>query len=293
MDKPPLMLLPLETSLRLGKPLFFITDELKDHVSLELEAASLKLSEAEYLNAVIVNLFVVFLLFFGLLFTLNFTVQKNPVVKSIGTALLYTMVIELLVGLSLIRYPTIMSGKKAEQIDKNLVFALKDMLLQVSSGVSLYRAMVGVSKADYGLISQEFKQIVKKVNAGKSMEDALQELAISTKSEYLKRTSWQLVNTIKSGSSLKRVLRSIVDDLTLEQHSKIRDYAHELNLWSLIYMLFAVAVPTIGAVMLVLLSSFAGMGVGPGFFIAFVVICFFIQVVLIGFIKARRPVVNF
>ena len=64
-------------------------------------------------------------------------------------------------------------------------------------------------------------------------------------------------------------------------------------MWSLIYMLFAVAIPTIGSVMLVILSSFAGMGLGKPFFIVFICICFFIQFVLVGFIKTRRPVVQF
>tara|TARA_Y100000310_G_scaffold343799_1_gene453092 strand:- start:4018 stop:4275 length:258 start_codon:yes stop_codon:yes gene_type:complete len=84
----------------------------------------------------------------------------------------------------------------------------------------------------------------------------------------------------------------LIDDLTLDQRNRIKKYAAELNLWSLLYLLFAVAVPTIGATMLVILSSFAGFGVTQGFFIIFISICFIIQLILIGFVKTRRPVAN-
>ena len=44
--------------------------------------------------------------------------------------------------------------------------------------------------------------------------------------------------------------------------------------------------------MMVILSSFAGFGITKGFFIVFIIICFIIQIILIGFIKTRRPVAN-
>ena len=183
--------------------------------------------------------------------------------------------------------------KKAEDIDKNLVFAVRDLQLQVSSGVPLYNGLANISDAGYGAVSKEFKRITQTVKTGTPIHVALENMALSTKSEYLKRTIWQLINSIKSGSSLKSALKLIVKDLSADQKSKIKDYAHELNLWNLIYMLFAVAVPTIGAVMLIILSSFAGLGIGKVSFVAFIVTCFIVQYIIIGFIRARRPVVQF
>ncbi|MBW2971008.1 type II secretion system F family protein [Candidatus Woesearchaeota archaeon] len=295
-QKPALMVLPLGMAQKLAKPLRGLSYRLKgrfktmDH---DLKAAELEMDTVQYLSITIVNVIFTFLLFFGLLFVLNFTVQGNPALEALKKTLMYSGIIVLLIGYSLLNYPKIMAGKIAEQIDKNLVFAIKDLLMQVSSGVSLFNGMINVSMSDYGQVSKEFGKIVQLVNSGVPMDKALEVVAVRTKSDYLKRVVWQLINTLKAGSSLKAALRTIVKDLTIEQRSKIKDYASELNLWSLIYMLFAVAVPTIGAVMLVILSSFAGMGIGKGFFIAFICICFAIQYVMIGFIKARRPVVNF
>jgi len=77
------------------------------------------------------------------------------------------------------------------------------------------------------------------------------------------------------------------------QKGKIMNYARELNLWSLIYMMFAVAIPTIGSTMMVILSTFAGFGVSKQMFVSFIALCFAIQFIMVNFVKARRPVVQF
>jgi flagellar protein FlaJ len=192
----------------------------------------------------------------------------------------------------LARYPRVLAGKKAEQLDKNLIFALKDLSLQVSSGVSLYNALVNVSNSGYGLVSREFGKAAKSVYAGVPMNTALENMAIESKSEYLRKTIWQLVNTLKAGASLKGALQSIIRDLTSDQRAKISSYAKELGLWSLVYMLFAVAIPTIGATMMIVLSSFAGIGITKGIFILFLAITLVVQYILIGLIRTRRPMVH-
>ena len=295
-QKPPLMILPLNIGIKLSKPFRGIGHLLAkkfSNIKNDLQASDLEMEDFEYLSVALINIIFMILLFFGLLFVLSYRVQLKPLEESLKSSLLYSFGIGALISFALIRYPKISAGKKAEQIDKNLVYALKDLALQISSDVSLYNGLVNVSKAGYGQVSTEFGKIAQAINTGTPMDKALERMAVNTESEYLKRTTWQLVNTLKAGASLKGALRAIVSDLTIEQRSKIRDYAHELNLWSLIYMLFAVAVPTIGAVMLVILSSFGGMGVSQNMFLVFIGICFFIQYVLIGFIKARRPIVQF
>ena len=154
------------------------------------------------------------------------------------------------------------------------------------------RISSNVSKAGYGEASKEFEQLAQFINTGMSVDKALERLALHTKSDFLKRTAWQLNNAIIAGASLQGALQALVDDLTLDQKDKIRNYSQELNLWILLYMLFAVAVPTIGATMLVILSSFAGFGIEQNMFVAFIIICLIIQGMLIGFVKTRRPVVT-
>jgi flagellar protein FlaJ len=295
-NKPPLMMVPLDLAKKLAFPFLGVSFRLKrffPELKQELNAAEIKMEDYEYLAISIVNILFYYFLFFGLLFVLSYQIQLKPLLDALKQTFLYCLGIGLLISFALVRYPSIMAGKRAEQINKNLIFALRDVLMQISSGISLYNSFVNVSKAGYGLVSEEFEKVAKAINTGTPVDEALKIMAVSTKSDYLKRITWQIISTIKAGSSLKGALRAVVKELTREQKSMIRDYAHELNLWSLIYMLFAVAVPTIGAVMLVILSSFAGMGINNNLFIGFIVLCFLVQYVLIGFIKARRPVVQF
>lgn len=258
----------------------------------DLRKTGIELTASRYLNVAIVNAGVWFLLFALLFFGLLFVVQEEPLQGAILRSLLYGLGLGFLMVIVFIRYPRILAGKKAEEIDTYLVFALKEMLLQVNSGVSLYSAIVNVGRQNYGSVSEEFAQVGRDVNAGVSMRDALERLAGRTESQVLRRTVWQLINALQSGSSIDTMLHSMIEDATMDKRTRIRDFSHELNLWGLLYMTFAVAVPAIGLMMMIILSTFGGAGVTKGGFIAFVAIGFFAQIGLIGFIKSRRPVVS-
>jgi len=294
-EKVPFMLLPTGITKALAK-LFVGTGEhlkkLFPNVEESLKEINLDFYPSEYMAAVVVNAGFIGGLMFGLIFFLMY-MQQKPINQAIGLAFAVGFGLFFLFFMILVKYPSILSGKRAEMIDRTLIFALKDMLLQVGSGVALYNSLVNVAEANYGEVSLEFHKIIKDINGGMPMIKALEKAAIGTKSEYFKRTVWQLVNGIKAGSNLKGILKTIIRDLTSEQRTKIRNYARELNLWSLLYMLFAVAVPSIGTTLLVILTSFAGFGITKGMFIGFIVLCFFIQYALMGFVKSRRPTTDF
>jgi flagellar protein FlaJ len=193
----------------------------------------------------------------------------------------------------LVRMPNVQANTKAEECEKYLLYALKDVTLQLSSGGTLYDALAAVGVSGYGVVSEEFNKIAQKVQVGIPMQDALREMAESTNSEYLKKTAWQMINSLRAGADLRTTLGALIEDLNNGQKTKIMSYARELNLWSLVYMLFAVAIPTIGSTMMVILSTFAGFGVSRNSFLVFIGICFVIQFILVNFVKARRPVVQF
>lgn len=293
--KPTLMLLPTDLSKKLS-PRFYGLGKRISQFFPDLEenllATDLDMDAREYMGTSLANaLFMGFFVSFIVLLA-AYTQGKEPVMiilYMIGTFIAIFFSFLLLYA----KYPAITAANKSEKIDMNLVFALKDVELQIVAGVDLYVAMQHVADANYGEVSIEFNKVVRKIEVGVPMIDALEEMAIKTKSSYLKRTVWQIINSIKSGSNLHATLKNIVRDLSAEQNSKIKNYARELNLWSLLYLLFAVAVPSIGSTMLVVLSSFAGFGLTKGTFIAFIALSIIIQIMLIGMIKSRRPMVDF
>ncbi len=295
MQKVPFMFLPEKSTLHrfrflLGLGVLFsrFTSGLKS----DLEEMDSALKVQEYSVLAFLHSLFYSILFTFLFLALLFSQQKSTfqiVEYSVGIFVLFT----LLFLVVFLRYPHVIGGKKAEEVDKSLIYALKDISLQVSSGVSLYSAFVHVSTQEYGLVSKEFTLLVQDMHRGVALEKALENMAKRTRSAYLRRVIWQLINTMRAGASVKGALNTIIESLSREQKSRIKDYAQELNLWSLLYMLFAVAIPTLGATMLVILSGFAGFQITPVSFVSFLLITVFVQIVLIGFIKSRRPFVQF
>lgn len=193
----------------------------------------------------------------------------------------------------LVKLPGSNLKAKAVQIDSSLNYALKEIVLQNKSGAGLYESLVSIANSKYGALSQEFDRMVREVNTGSPLIKALERMVKRQRSDYFKKAGWQLVNTVKTGSDIESTINPIIEELDSFQKTQIQNYARELNLWSLVYMMFSVAIPTIGSTMLVVLSVFANMGVSEGFFMGFAVACMFIQLIMIFLVKSRRPNVSF
>lgn len=271
-----------------GKKLVKLVPRIKH----DLRHAGLECQDHAYMIAAFLSSVFLSILFFALFFALSYA-QDNPMEKTIYLSVLSGTGMFLLLLFIFAKYPSIISRKIAGDIDKHLIFAIKDLLLHTSSGSSLFNAMLSVSEAGYGRISKEFENVAREIHSGTPTDKALENLVTRTDSEYLKKVIWQLINTLRSGGNLRIALNNIVADLTSMQRANIVNYANELNLWSLVYMLFAVAAPTIGMTMMIILSSFADVGVNEIVLVGFVFLTLVIQIVIIGFIKARRPMVEF
>jgi len=189
-------------------------------------------------------------------------------------------------------YPRVMVRKVVEAVDKDLIFALKDLLVQVSSGISLYNAMANISRAGYGRVSSEFRLAVQEISAGESPERALERMALRTESEFLKRTAWQMVTVLRTGASLRGALSSLVLNLGQHQAARVKSFIQELNLWILLYVIVGIAIPSLGATLLVVLSLFTGSAVQESALILLVGACLATEVALIEYVKVKRPAIH-
>jgi len=188
----------------------------------------------------------------------------------------------------LILYPKLTSRKKVKLLEKNLLFALRHILIEVKSGIPLFDSFLGVS-VGYGELSNEFLKIVKNINAGKSQVESLNEASERNPSLYFRRALWQIVNAIKAGSDVGNTLEVITDDLSNKQINEIKSYGQELNPWTMMYMIIAVIAPSLGVTFLIILSSFSGIKIPKMIFPAILLGLFMFQIFFIGFIKSKRP----
>jgi len=262
------------------------------NLDLEIIRTELPIKSDEYRVASLFSAMFFGFLFFALAFSILFSLSENPLRTSLFLGALVGLLIFFLILIVLLRYPRIISGKISEEVDKDLVYALKDLLLSVSSGLSMFTALTLVSKGSYGQVTKDIKEVVDKVNTGVPLDESLEDLAISTPSENFQNALWQIINTTKSGANVEGVIRSLVTNLVAEQRSNITKYSNELNILTLVYMLAAVAIPTIVITLMIILNAFVLAGISEGLFIMFIAVSFFVQLAIIGLVKSRRPVVH-
>ena len=255
----------------------------------DLRRAGLNVTASEYLSACVLSALVYGIALGVLVALLGFTRPDLALWQAFLMAGMTGMAFfGIFFGLH-VYYPRLMATRLAAGVDQSLVFALKSLLIQVGSGVGLYNAMANVAKANYGMVSREFDSVVQDISSGMSEADALEKLALRTRSEYLKKTCWQMTTSLRTGASLSNALASLVENMAAYQMRQIKDFAAELNLLILLYLLLAAAVPTIGITFLVILSSLGGSSVENGHIVLAIGIAFVLQIVLIGFVQNRVP----
>ena len=162
--------------------------------------------------------------------------------------------------MQLVTYPKSIVSKRVKNLEKNLIFALRTILVQIRSGVPIFDSFVSVGAGNYGQISDEFKIVIEKSRSGKPVIDTLEELAIRNPSMYFRRAIWQLVNAMRSGSDIGENLECVLEALSKEQMVQIREYKSVLNPLAMMYMMIAVIMPSLGITVMIIISTFPGMG---------------------------------
>ncbi len=257
-------------------------------LKLHLKQAEVDFSVKEYLSICFLS-GIIFFVFFGFFFILILFLAgvKNP----FSFGLITSIIVTLFVFLQQLTYPKIYSNKRIKDIEKNLLAALQNMLIQLNSGVPIFDILVNLSKGNYGEISREFSKVVKKINAGKPQIETLEEMATLNPSLFFRRAIWHLVNGMKAGADMSSVIKEMVNLLAEEQILQIQRYGSQLNPLAMFYMLVVVIAPSLGMTFLIILSSFISLSEFATkliFYGLFAIVIFF-QIMFMGMIKSKRP----
>jgi flagellar protein FlaJ len=259
-------------------------------LDLELQRAEVDMKAEDYLAVSMFFSFYNFIVFFGgllyLLWLLNMFTQQFIIIFFLAS-----LAFSVFGFVYMVSYPKISVRKKSQDLDKNLIFAIRHLLVKVRSGVPLYEALVGVSQGNYGSVSNEIEKAVKEMQGGVSEATALDKVARLNPSTYFRRTIWQITNALRSGADISSTLSSIEENAINEQKIRISQYGAEMNPFAVIYMMLTVILPTLGITFLIIIGSFLGL-IFPDFvFYLILVFLAFFQYMFIGIIKSRRPVV--
>lgn len=187
--------------------------------------------------------------------------------------------------------PKVKAKRVSRQLEKNLPYALRHMLIEVSSGISLYEAMVDASY-DYGEASNEFNRIVSDIQGGKSQIEALEDSIARNPSIMYRRAIWQMINALKSGADLTDTLDSLVDTMVEEQKLEVEKYGEDLNPFILMYLMLAVIFPSLGVTLMIVMSSFIDLPLGKPLFYGMLAGLALFQAFFLNLVKSKRPEVK-
>ncbi|MDI6798683.1 MAG: type II secretion system F family protein [Candidatus Aenigmarchaeota archaeon] len=260
------------------------------YLEIELVQLESEYSSEEYLAIAALASFLYFSLVLGITISLSFFLRVFSL-QSVLYSSLEGFAIGFLVFVYLALYPKLLLRRSVRSLEKNLLAALRHLMVQTSSGVPLFDSIVSVSEAGYGSVSQEFKKIIKDTQAGISLTDALENSAMRNPSLHYRRTVWQLSNASKAGADIGNTLQAIVAGIISEQRVEIRKYGSQLNPLALMFTLFSIIFPTLGLIVLVIISGFVGFGLTEHVFLFVIVAVAIFQYMFIGLIESRRPAV--
>lgn len=288
----PLILLPLGAMEELGRRMKGVGKALalmRPSLDKDLKGLGIEIESCHYCVGALFSAFIYGILFFVMAYAI---LMVSPTFDSgmkmrIGLAVGFAF-LAIFYMLHMI-YPSILIKKIAVREDKDLLFALREIMLGVNSGVPLFDSLKNVSLGNYGYVSDDFVLVVKQIESGYSEKEALKSLVLRTESEYLRRALWQMVNALESGASMTTALPGIVEALENHTYRNIRSYSANLNFLMLIYMLIAAAIPSLGITFLVLLSAFSGMGVSVEKILGLIIGAAIGQIVMIGYMASTRP----
>ncbi len=204
---------------------------------------------------------------------------------------IFAILFSMFVFFSQMIYPKIYISRRQRDIEKNLIPALEDILIQLSSGIPLFSVMLNISSSNYGELSVEFKKAVKRMNAGESQIDVLDDIAKKNPSVFFRRTLWQISNGMKAGSDMSIVIQDSVKALNEEQLIQIQNYGNKLNPLIMFYMLISVIIPALSVTFLTIISSMINISstMTTLLFIGLFIFVVLMQIMFLGLIKSRRP----
>jgi flagellar protein FlaJ len=262
----------------------------------ELEESGNTLSATEYIGGVVLTTVFYFIVVF--IITMMVASKYSPDgMEARAVALAFAGAVALCAFCYAMLYPRLMVGRSSREIDRNLLYVTRHLMIQTSAGVPLFDSIVSISenyndpRMDYGEISLEFEKVVKEVRSGKELTDALEGSASRINSSDYRWLVWQLANASKAGANVGFVLRQMMSYLADEQRVKIREYGSQLSPLAIFYMLVCIIAPTMGIIFLVIVSTLASIQITEVLLGTALLLSLVAQIVFIGLIKSKRPVV--
>ena len=191
----------------------------------------------------------------------------------------------------LLQMPILAQQKVAADIDREVLFAGRFLLVKLNSGKPLVNALVEASQS-YGVANKYFLEIVRDIELGTPLEEAIDKAMSNSPSVHWRKILFQISNALRLGIDVTHSLESVLEEISYDYLIQIQRYGKKLSTITLFYLLLAVVFPSLGMTIFTVLVSFTGINLSWGLFSIVLVLLAFIQIIFMRVFISIRPKVN-
>ncbi len=259
------------------------------HLQLYLNAAEIRVEPEDYVLLGFENALFITVLIFAVLTGLGWIANQLADFIVFSTAAAGVMLF--VTVMYWLFYPAVQARKKADAVEKDLLFALRDLSIELSAGTPVTDGLNTLTTG-YGELSKEMELIVKQVNTGVPLDHALYNSLDRNVGELYQSAILRLVNGIRSGTSIPALLDVVIENLSTKLENAVTAYGENVNTWSTLYLVVGIVMPSMGFTVFVLLSAFTGTQITASLIYLAVFLLVFFHVSAIGLLQSRRPAIE-
>lgn len=252
----------------------------------KLRSAAIPKNPEEYVKECFLNsLLMTFMLTILLVFIL-LKLEKN-----ILFAFLFFIGVFFILYFLFLRRVDVVISRRETDIDKDVLFAGRFLLVKLNSGRPLINSIVDASNS-YGVASKYFREIVEDIELGTPLEEALDNAYKNTPSKRFKRVLFQISNSLKIGVDVSSSLEALLEEISQEQLTEIQRYGKKLNSLTMFYMLLAVVLPSLGVTLFSVIASMVSINIDFKSFLIAIFFLIIVQLIFLSVFRSIRPNLN-
>jgi pilus assembly protein TadC len=155
-----------------------------------------------------------------------------------------------------------LSLRRAKALESQLALFLLSLRAKLLTGLTLESSLRKLKEEFGSPISEEIDFILKELDKGRDISDALMNSASKTQSLEFKRVLSHLNEIARSGySEQSDTLKLLCDELVALQKARIRDYSAKLAVLSLLFIAASVIMPALWLAFVTMGSAFFALNI--------------------------------
>lgn len=257
------------------------TQSITTEIRKDLHSADVGLTAREYIRYAAVACVLVSIVLSAVLSKLDETLSLTDLI----IAFFILMMVSALMAK---RIPRSLAKSRALEIESDLPLAIRTIGVQLNMHVPFEDAMRNVALSNYRC-SREFKKVMKMVDGGSTIPDALRQMASRVESTIVKKMVVQLLRVY--GEGLTGVdLKRQADELIAIQRFKFKEFSARISFLSLMFIALSCIAPTMFLAYGIISSLYMGtpMAVSDIWFV-FLFVFPLLNFALIAYIKFNTP----